>query len=73
MRIDIQDRIIVKLEEKITSLKTVLEETIEKHSDAEYDLKDLKLVLEELSGNQYPPSDSDEKMLVMASEWEDVN
>ena len=73
MRMDIQDQIIVKLEEKITSLKTVLEETIEKHSDAEYDLKDLKLVLEELSGNQFSPSDSKEKMLVMANEWEDVN
>ena len=71
MRMDIQDQIIVKLEEKITSLKTVLEETIEKHSDAAYDLKDLKLVLEELRGNQF--SLSEEKMLVMASEWEDVD
>ena len=71
MRMDLQDRIIVELEEKISSLKTVLEETIEKHSDAAYDLKDLKLVLEELRGNQFSPSE--EKMFVMASEWEDVD
>ena len=70
MRMDIQDQIIVKLEEKITSLKTVLEETIEKHSDAAYDLKDLKLALEDLSSNKFDPSS--ENMLVMASEWEDV-
>ena len=71
MQISLQDRIISELEEKITGLKTVLEKTIEKHSDAAYDLKDLKLVLEDLRGNQFSPSE--EKMLVMASEWEDVN
>ena len=65
-----QDQIIAKLEEKITHLKVVLEETIVKHSDAEYDLKDLKLTLENLSGSKY--RDYSEKMLVMASEWEDI-
>ena len=70
MRMDIQDQIIVKLEEKITSLKTILEETIEKHSDAAYDLKDLKLALEDLSDDIFDPSSG--KMLVMANEWEDV-
>ena len=70
MQINPQDHIIAELEEKITHLKVVLEEKIEKHSDAAYDLKDLKLTLEELSGNKY--RNSSEKMLVMASEWEDI-
>ena len=66
----VQDRIIMELEKKLTGLKNVLEDTIEKHSDAAYDLKDLKLSLKELSGGNFdPPS---EKMLVMATEWEDV-
>ena len=64
-----QDRIIAELEKKITNLKAILEETIVKHSDAEYDLKDLKLSLEELSGDKF--DNSSDKMLVMASEWED--
>ena len=70
MQITPQDRIIVELEEKITGLKVVLQETIIKHSDAEYDLKDLKLSLEELSGDKF--DNSSDKMLVMANEWEDV-
>ena len=70
MRMDLQDRIIVELEEKISSLKTILEETIEKHSDAAYDLKDLKIALEDLSSDKFAPSS--ENMLVMASEWEDM-
>ena len=70
MRISNQDQIITVLEEKIVLLKTILEETIEKHSDAAYDLKDLKLSLKELSGDKFDTSS--EKMLVMASEWEDV-
>ena len=65
-----QDQIIAKLEEKITNLKVVLEEEIVKHSDAAYDLKDLKITLEKLSGDKY--RNSSEKMLVMASEWEDI-
>ena len=69
MQISPQDQIIAKLEEKITNLKVVLEETIVKHSDAAYDLKDLKLTLENLSSNK--DRDYSEKMLVMASEWED--
>ena len=64
------DQIIAELEKKITHLKVVLEEKIVKHSDAEYDLKDLKLTLEKLSGDRY--RNSSEKMLVMASEWEDI-
>ena len=70
MQISLQDRIITELEEKITGLKTILEKTIEKHSDAAYDLKDLKFALQELSGDKFDTSS--EKMLVMASEWEDV-
>ena len=70
MHISPQDHIIAELEEKIIHLKVVLEEKIVKHSDAAYDLKDLKLTLEELSGNKY--RNSSEKMLVMANEWEDI-
>ena len=70
MQISPQDQIIAELEETITHLKVVLEEQIVKHSDAVYDLKDLKLTLEELSGKKY--RNSSEKMLVMASEWEDI-
>ena len=69
MKINLQDRIITELEEKISGLKTILEETIEKHSDAAYDLKDLKLALEDLRSDKFDPSS--ENMLVMASEWED--
>ncbi len=70
MKINLQDKIITELEEKITGLKMVLENTIEKHSDAAFDLKDLKLALEELSEEKF--NLYSEKMLVMASEWEDV-
>ena len=70
MNISLQDRIIAELEEKYSGLKTVLEEIIEKHSDAAYDLKDLKLALEDLSSDKFDPSS--ENMLVMASEWEDI-
>ena len=69
MENDPQDRIIAELEKKITDLKAILEETIVKHSDAEYDLKDLKVSLEALSGDKF--DNSSDKMLVMASEWED--
>ena len=68
MRISPQDRIIAELEKQFTGLKTILEKTIVKHSDAEYDLKDLKIALEKLSGDQFDHS----KNLVMANEWEDV-
>tara|TARA_B100000315_G_C14471559_1_gene538601 strand:+ start:662 stop:877 length:216 start_codon:yes stop_codon:yes gene_type:complete len=70
VKINLQDKIITELEEKITGLKMVLENTIEKHSDAAFDLKDLKLALEELSEEKF--NLYSEKMLVMASEWEDV-
>ena len=70
MHISPQDQMIAELEEKISHLKVVLEEKIVKHSDAAYDLKDLKLSLEELSGDKY--RHSSEKMLVMPSEWEDM-
>ena len=70
MEIHPQDQIIDELEKNITHLKVVLEEKFVKHSDAVYDLKDLKLTLEELSGNKY--RNSSEKMLVMANEWEDI-
>ena len=70
MNINLQDQIITALEEKITSLKTVLDETIEKHSDAAYDLKDLRLSLDELNEDKFDPTS--EKMLVMANEWENI-
>jgi len=70
MNINLQNQIITALEEKITSLKTVLEETIERHSDAAYDLKDLRLSLDELNEDKFNPTS--ENMLVMANEWEDV-
>ena len=70
MQISPQDQIIAELEEKITHLKVVLEETIVKHSDAAYDLKDLKLSLEGLNGDKFRKSS--EKMLVMANEWEEI-
>ena len=70
MHISPQDQMIAELEEKISHLKVVLEEKIVKHSDAAYDLKDLKLTLENQSGDKYRKSS--EKMLVMASEWENV-
>ena len=70
MHISPQDQMIAELEEKISHLKVVLEEKIVKHSDAAYDLKDLKITLEKLSGDKY--RNSSEKMLVMASEWEDI-
>ena len=71
MQINLQDQIIAELEEKLTGLKTVLQDTIEKHSDAAYDLKDLTLALKELSGKKFDTSS--EKMLVMASEWENID
>jgi len=70
MNVGSQDRIIAVLDEKITQLKNILEEPIVKHSDAEYDLKDLKQTLEEINGDKV--DNSSEKMLVMANEWEDV-
>ena len=70
MRINPQDQMITMLEDKISKLKVVLETTIEKHSDAAYDLKDLKDVLEKLIEEK--SNYSSEKMLVMANEWEDV-
>jgi len=70
MQTNSQDQIIAKLEEKITHLKTVLEEVIEKHSDAKYDLIELKLALEGISEKN---ESAKEKMLVMASEWEEID
>ena len=64
-----QDRIMKELDEKINSLKKVLEETIVKHSDAEYDLNDLKIALESLNKNEY--DSSSKKMLVTSNEWDD--
>ena len=70
MGINPQDQMITILEDKIAKLKVVLETTIEKHSDAAYDLKDLRLSLDELNEDKFDPTS--EKMLVMANEWEDV-
>ena len=70
MNVGSQERIIDVLDEKITQLKNILEEPIVKHSDAEYDLKDLKQTLKEINGDKV--DNSSEKMLVMANEWEDV-
>ena len=70
MKISLQDRIITELEAKLTELKNVLEDTIEKHSDVAFDLKDLKHYLKDLSGDKF--DSPAEKMLVMGTEWEDV-
>ena len=48
MKENIQADIFKILDEKIDGLKLVLDETIEKHSDAAFDLKDLKQALEDL-------------------------
>ena len=64
-----QDRIMKELDEKINSLKKVLEETIVKHSDVEYDLNDLKIALESLNKNEH--DSSSKKMLVTSNEWDD--
>ena len=69
MKEEHQDRIIKELDEKINYLKKVLEETIVKHSDAEYDLNDLKIALESLNKNEY--DSSSKKMLVTSNEWDD--
>tara|TARA_B100000959_G_C14667875_1_gene495170 strand:+ start:217 stop:426 length:210 start_codon:yes stop_codon:yes gene_type:complete len=66
MKENIQDDIFKILDEKIDGLKLVLDETIEKHSDAAFDLKDLKQALEDLEKKKNNVlSDS---MLVMAPE-----
>ena len=69
MRENLQDQIMTELEEKIEHLKAILQETIEKNSDAKFELADLKLALEQLNENQIV--ESSKKMLFMASEWED--
>ena len=61
-----QDQIIAALEEKIVALQEILEETILKHSDTEYDLKDLRDALKEIEN--YKIESSGDKMLVMAEE-----
>ena len=66
MKENIQADIFKILDEKIDGLKLVLDETIEKHSDAAFDLKDLKQTLENLEKKKNNVlSDS---MLVMAPE-----
>ena len=66
MKENIQADIFKILDEKINGLKLVLNETIEKHSDAAFDLKDLKQALEDLEKKKNNVlSDS---MLVMAPE-----
>ena len=66
MKENIQDDIFKILDEKIDGLKLVLDETIEKHSDAAFDLKDLKQALEDLE--QKKNNVLSDSMLVMAPE-----
>mgnify|MGYP001220572975 CR=1 FL=1 len=69
MRVSSQERIIAELEEKFSGLIAILEETIIKHSDAAYDLKDLKVSLEDLCVEKF--DNNPEKLLVTASECEE--
>ena len=66
MKENIQADIFKILDEKIDGLKLVLDETIEKHSDAAFDLKDLKQALENLE--QKKNNVLTDSMLVMAPE-----
>ena len=68
MKENIQADIFKILDEKIDDLKLVLDETIEKHSDAAYDLKDLKQALDALE--QKKNNVLSDSMLVMATEDE---
>jgi len=45
---DAQNKILKTLEDKIDGLKSVLKQTIVRHSDAAFDLKDLKRALDDL-------------------------
>tara|TARA_Y100000590_G_scaffold442828_1_gene571441 strand:- start:1892 stop:2101 length:210 start_codon:yes stop_codon:yes gene_type:complete len=45
---DVQNKILKILDDKIDGLKSVLEQTIVRHSDAAFDLKDLKKALDDL-------------------------
>jgi len=69
MKEDRQNKIMKELDDKINHLKMVLEETIIKHSDAEYDLNDLKIALETLNKNNL--DFSSKKMLVTSNEWDE--
>ena len=68
MKENIQADIFKILDEKIDGLKLVLDQTIEKHSDAAYDLKDLKQALDALE--QKKNNVLSDSMLVMATEDE---
>ncbi len=48
MKDNVQNKILKILDDKIDGLKSVLEETIVRHSDAAFDLKDLKKALDDL-------------------------
>ncbi len=48
MKDDVQNKILKILDDKIDGLKSVLEQTIVRHSDAAFDLKDLKKALDDL-------------------------
>ena len=47
-----QNKILKILDDKITDLKVILNETMEKHSDAAYDLKDLRDSLYDLENKR---------------------
>jgi len=66
MKENIQADIFKILNEKIDGLKLVLNETIDKHSDVAYDLKDLKQALDDLE--QKKNNVLSDSMLVMAPE-----
>ena len=52
MKEDVQNKILKILDDKIDGLRSVLEEEIVKHSDAAYDLKDLKKVINDLENKK---------------------
>ena len=66
MKENVQGDIFKILDEKTDGLKLVLDETIEKYSDAAFDLKDLKQALDDLE--QKKNSALSNSMLVMAPE-----
>ena len=68
MKENVQADIFKILDEKIDGLKLVLDQAIEKHSDAAYDLKDLKQALDALE--QKKNNVLSDSMLVMATEDE---
>ena len=52
MKEDAQNKILKILDDKIDGLRSVLEQTIVRHSDAAFDLKDLQNALDDLENKK---------------------